>query len=161
MPDRAAELGSVVVIEAGDQDLDAIAVLHQSLFSPPWTRDDFAALMGQTGSVALLAVVPDDGRPVGLLLGRVISDEAELLTVGIARDWRRRGAAACLVRAFADRVAERGAVRIFLEVAEDNDAARHLYAAQGFREVGRRPGYYERPSARSTDALIMAKTMDR
>jgi ribosomal-protein-alanine N-acetyltransferase len=29
-----------------------------------------------------------------------------------------------------------------LEVGEDNTPARRLYARAGFREVGRRPGYY-------------------
>lgn len=161
MPDEAAQLDSVVVIEAGKQDLDAIAALHQSLFSPHWTRDDFAALMEQSGSVALLALLPEEARPAGFLLGRVISDEAEILTVGVARAWQRRGISTRLVSTFAGRVAERGATRIFLEVAEDNDAARRLYTAQRFCEVGRRPGYYERPSAPPVDALIMAKTMDR
>src|SRR5690606_11217727 len=138
-----------------------IATLHQSLFSPPWTRDDLAALMEQTGSAALLAVEPKDGRPVGFLLGRVVGDEAEILTLGVARDRRRRGTASCLVSAFVGRAAERGAARMFLEVAEDNHAARQLYASQGFGEAGRRPAYYERPSEPPADALIMAKTMDR
>jgi len=40
----------------------------------------------------------------------------------------------------------RGAARLFLEVAEDNFAARKLYAALGFGAVGRRAAYYERGS---------------
>ena len=38
---------------------------------------------------------------------------------------------------------------MFLEVAEDNAAARALYDALGFEEVGVRPGYYERPGGTS------------
>lgn len=165
MPDGAARSEAIAVVEAGKQDINAIAALHRDLFTPPWTEDDFAALMEQPGSVALLGIVPERVRPVGFLLGRVISDEAEILTIGVARDWQRRGIAAHLVRAFTGRAAGRGAVRAILEVAEDNDAARHLYAAQGFGEVGRRPRYYERRSASPVDALVMAKstakTMDR
>jgi len=37
-----------------------------------------------------------------------------------------------------------GARRVFLEVAEDNWAARRLYAALGFAPVGRRRNYYRR-----------------
>jgi ribosomal-protein-alanine N-acetyltransferase len=36
----------------------------------------------------------------------------------------------------------RGASELFLEVRENNRAARTLYSACGFIEVGRRPDYY-------------------
>ncbi len=42
------------------------------------------------------------------------------------------------------RLAALGIARIFLEVDEDNRAALRLYARAGFREVGRREGYYAR-----------------
>jgi ribosomal-protein-alanine N-acetyltransferase len=45
-----------------------------------------------------------------------------------------------------------GAARMLLEVAEDNAAARALYAAAGFAPAGRRPRYY--PDGR--DALLLA-----
>ena len=161
MPDEAARSRAVAVVEAGKQDLETIAAIHRDLFTPSWTKDDFAALMEQPGSVALIAILPQHDRPAGFLLGRVIHDEAEILTVGVARGWQRRGIAARLVTAFVQRAAESGAARVILEVAEDNDAARRLYVAQGFGEVGRRPGYYQRRSASPVDALIMAKTMNR
>jgi ribosomal-protein-alanine N-acetyltransferase len=37
----------------------------------------------------------------------------------------------------------RGASEVLLEVREDNDAARGLYASEGFTVLGRRRGYYE------------------
>lgn len=151
----------VSIVEASPQDADALARIHGDLFSPPWTRDDFAALLEQSGSAGLLAVVKRSEQPIGLLVGRVVADEAEILTLGVSRRWQRLGIAARLVKAFTWRVAERGATRVFLEVAADNIAARKLYLAEGFQEVGRRPGYYERSSAPPVDALVMSKTIDR
>ncbi|HEY0838393.1 MAG TPA: alanine acetyltransferase, partial [Azospirillum sp.] len=41
--------------------------------------------------------------------------------------------------------------------AEDNAAARALYAAAGFATVGRRPGYYKRPDGRVA-ALVLRRS---
>jgi len=37
---------------------------------------------------------------------------------------------------------------MFLEVAEDNEAAIHLYRSLGFQPIGRRPAYYRRADGR-------------
>ena len=60
--------------------------------------------------------------------------------------WRPRSARRC---AAAD-------VRVFLEVAEDNDAGSALYAERGLRPVGRRRRYYRRAGDVAVDALIMS-----
>ncbi len=58
------------------------------------------------------------------------------------------------------RAARRGdAKRIFLDVAEDNEAARALYHKLGFVEVGRRKRYYQRVGAEPVDALTLAWTL--
>jgi [ribosomal protein S18]-alanine N-acetyltransferase len=47
---------------------------------------------------------------------------------------------------------------LFLEVDETNVAAVTLYRKLGFREVAKRPSYYEGPSGR-TNALVMRLDM--
>ena len=44
--------------------------------------------------------------------------------------------------------------RLYLEVAEDNESARRLYATYEFVQVGRRDGYYRR-----RDGSVAALTM--
>jgi ribosomal-protein-alanine N-acetyltransferase len=85
-----------------------------------------------------------------------VADEAEILTLAVRPETRRRGIGARLVRAAAVRAADLGAERLLLEVAQDNVAARGLYARCGFIEVGRRRGYYARPGAAAADALTLA-----
>jgi len=51
-----------------------------------------------------------------------------------------------------DVLSGRGARQIYLEVRESNAPARRLYAAHGFREVGRRKEYYRRPVE---DAIVL------
>jgi ribosomal-protein-alanine N-acetyltransferase len=53
------------------------------------------------------------------------------------------------------RLAGVGLRAVFLEVDEDNAPARRLYARAGFREVGRRPGYY--PQGRAAKAALVLR----
>ncbi|MET0429646.1 MAG: ribosomal-protein-alanine acetyltransferase, partial [Microvirga sp.] len=53
-------------------------------------------------------------------------------------------------------LAPRGARIVFLEVEEGNAPALALYRRLGFREVGRREGYYARPDGTRAAALTMS-----
>ena len=48
---------------------------------------------------------------------------------------------------------------VFLEVDEDNEPARRLYQRAGFREVGRRPGYYQQGRDRAATALVLRRDL--
>lgn len=97
--------------------------------------------------------------PQGFALSRVIADEAELLTIATDPHHRRQGVGANLLAAVEADIAARGAVRQFLEVAVDNIAAQALYIRAGYRQTGRRAGYYARPGSDPVDALLMEKTL--
>ncbi len=135
---------SVAVISA-----ETLADLHAAAFAASWGAEAFAELLVQPGVV--VETVGD-----GFILIRVVADEAEILTLAVRPEARRRGLGARLVAAAAARAAALGAERLFLEVAQDNAAARGLYAGSGFAEVGRRRGYYARPGATAVDALTLA-----
>ena len=53
---------------------------------------------------------------------------------------------------------ERGCSVVTLEVRAGNEAAIELYKKMGFREVGRRKGYYRKGKE---DALLMDKELGR
>lgn len=126
-----------------------LAALHAEAFDAPWDSGAFENLLGQGG--VHLAEVPD-----GFILIRTAADEAEILTLAVRPAARRRGVGADLVALGAAEAAARGATRLFLEVADDNAAARALYARSGFVEAGRRPRYYARPDGSRRDALLLA-----
>ncbi len=96
---------------------------------------------------------------VGFVMGQIAADEAEILSIGVAKDWQRIGLAKRLVEAVERAVKRAGAKRLFLEVAADNVGAQGLYAAAGFKEVGRRKGYYARKGSASVDALVLSKNL--
>ena len=78
----------------------------------------------------------------GYVLGDIVLDEVELHRIGVAPGFRRAGHGRRLYRQFTTAARHRGAQRLFLEVREDNDPARRLYAAVGLQEIGIRPRYY-------------------
>ncbi|MEM1342501.1 MAG: GNAT family N-acetyltransferase, partial [Pseudomonadota bacterium] len=84
---------------------------------------------------------------------RLLPGEAEILTLAVQPEARRQGLGRLLVQELIAQAT--GAERVFLEVAESNQAARALYAACGFEEIGRRPGYYAYSDGGAEDALVM------
>lgn len=86
-----------------------------------------------------------DGSLAGILTGRVAADEFEILNLAVGRAWRRRGAATELVTEALARARSAGAKQVYLEVRASNDGALRLYFQMGFRECGRRAGYYRDP----------------
>lgn len=130
---------------------DRLAALHATAFTEaprPWSAAEFAGLLADPA--VLLAT-----DPAGFALGRVAGPEAELLTLAVAPDARRRGLGAALLARLCRAAADAGAEEMLLEVAEPNVAARALYARAGFAEVGRRPRYYTRTGCPGIDALVL------
>lgn len=126
-----------------------LAEIHATAFAAPWDAAALEALLDQAGVFVL-------EQPDGFILLRAVADEAEILTLAVRPESRRQGLGARLVREGATKAASHGARRLFLEVADDNTAARALYAGAGFVETGRRPGYYAHPDGGRRDALILA-----
>jgi ribosomal-protein-alanine N-acetyltransferase len=131
-----------------------MAALHAAAFpdARPWSAEEIAALLASPGCFAV-----DD--PAGFALGRAVLDEAELLTIAVAPEARRRGAGRRLLAAFERQAAAMGARTAHLEVAAGNIAARALYAGAGFAETGRRRGYY-RHAGVSDDAVLLTRRLD-
>lgn len=124
-----------------------LAALHATAFDPPWHAAAFVDLLGQAGVFAVES-------PDGFILMRAVAGEAEILALAVRPDARRGGQGTRLVAEGVAGASVRGADRVFLEVAEDNAAARALYAHTGFVEMGRRPRYYARPDGSRVDALL-------
>ncbi|WP_371156376.1 GNAT family N-acetyltransferase [Jannaschia sp. 2305UL9-9] len=131
-----------------------LAALHATAFdgASRWSEGAFEAAL--TDPRCFFSLHETQGRLTGFALGRVIADEAELLTLVVAIGDRRTGTGRHLVQAFEMAAAERGAQTVFLEVSAENAPARRLYERAGWRTVGQRSGYYE-----GVDALTMRKDL--
>ena len=142
---------------ATEDDLDALAQVHASAFQPGWDAEDIADLGSGPGVFAL--IVEADG-PIGMLLGRAVAGESEILTLAVDPAARRQGVAAALVAAACAAAKAAGAEEMFLEVAVDNIAALALYERAGFVRAGLRPAYYEREGGEPADAVVMRRDLN-
>lgn len=125
------------------------AALHVQSFPPAdrWGAVSFEKLLRQPGNFGFV-------HPAGgMVLLRVVADEAEILTIAVRPEARRLGVGRILLEAGLLAAQTLGAGAMFLEVAPSNRAARALYQRLGFVAAGRRRGYYPN----GDDALVLRR----
>ena len=129
-----------------------LATLHATAFdgAARWSTHAFVQALADPTCFLVLPDEPSDA----FALGRTVADEAEVMTLVVAPHRRQTGIGRDLLARFDALAVRRGAAAAFLEVAATNRAARALYARAGWREVGRRPGYYA-----GVDALTLRKDL--
>lgn len=146
----------VSILWAGTEYAGELERLHAPLFSPAWDAASFKLLLDHPGSTAFTARAGEPLETIGFVVGRLVADEAEILTLGVCKTWQRRGVGRRLAEAFSRAVRKAEARRLHLEVAATNVAALGLYKRLGFEEIGRRKGYYDRPGTPPDDAINLS-----
>jgi [ribosomal protein S18]-alanine N-acetyltransferase len=127
--------------EARAADAAAISAVHGRSFRRGWDEDEIRRLLLDRNVVAQRMTL--GAKLIGFILSRAAADEAEILSVAIAPGWKGRGLSRSLLDLHLRRLAGIGVRSVYLEVGESNTPARRLYRRAGFREVGRRQGYYD------------------
>lgn len=122
--------------------MPAVHAIEVAVFADPWSVRDFRECV--TSDTTFLVAETTEGV-AGYVVALDAADEGEILNLAVAPGGRRHGVGRALVNEVLAVLTERGVRHVYLEVRESNAAARALYAAHGFREVGRRAQYYRRP----------------
>ncbi|PIB25660.1 ribosomal-protein-alanine N-acetyltransferase [Amylibacter kogurei] len=133
-------------------DTARLAEIHAACFETPrpWSAVEFDALLAS--KAVFICQKPD-----GFIMGRIVADEAELLTIAVLPKAQRNGIGSQLMQAFETQVSDGNVGRVFLEVSAENAAAIALYHKFGFEQAGLRHGYYSTPERKKADALVMVK----
>jgi ribosomal-protein-alanine N-acetyltransferase len=129
------------IADARSADAAAIAALHGVSFRRGWGEDEILRLLLERNVVTQRMTA--GGKLIGFIMSRLAAGEAEILSVAIAPAWQGRGLSGQLLDLHLRRLAGLGIRAVYLEVGEYNAPACRLYRRAGFREVGRRHGYYE------------------
>jgi ribosomal-protein-alanine N-acetyltransferase len=143
--------------EASARDAAAIAALHGASFHRGWSEDEVERLLGERNVVTHRAAA--GSTLTGFLMSRLAADEAEILSVAVARTGQRRGLARRLLDLHLRRLAGLGCRAVFLEVDENNRAAIRLYERAGFRQISRRANYYPGAGAKAAAALVLRRDL--
>lgn len=145
-----------MIQQVGAESAASLAAIHARAFARPWSASDIAALLANANALAILSGGAD---AEGFAIAWVVAGEAELLTIAVVPETRRRGVGAGLLREICRLARARGAGVLHLEVAEDNTEARALYQKLGFMAAGRRQGYYVRENAETADAIVLSLSL--
>ena len=153
--------GEPALSEAASRDAIAIAVLHGASFRRGWSEEEVENLIADRQVCAHVCThrAMLGAGLTGFIMSRRASDEAEILSVAVARARRGRGLARDLLTLHLRRLAGLGVRTVFLEVDENNAPAIRLYGRAGFREVGRRPSYYPGDGGAASSALVLRRDL--
>jgi len=143
--------------EASPRDAAAIAALHGASFHRGWSEAEVERLLVERNVMTHRALL--GAALAGFIMSRRAADEAEILSVAVAKARRGRGLARDLLQLHLRRLAGDGVRAVFLEVDETNVPAIRLYRRAGFRDVGKRPNYYATTGAKPAAALVLRRDL--
>jgi len=145
----------------GPQAAEACAKIHAQSFAHPWPAAEFETLLAARDVVgeAVMAAAwwERRGGLAGFVLSRIVLDEAEILTIAVAPEHRRKGLGGALLGSHLATLTARGVKALFLEVEAGNTAALALYAAFDFHQVGERKAYYRKQAGPPATALLLRR----
>ena len=141
------------ITPARPSDAPDMAALHAQALPSGWPAADFAASCANANRIVLKA--EDSGGLLGFAVVQFAADEAEILSVAVAKEARRRGIGSAILAVCIGECEQRSIAHIYLDVAEGNAAALGLYGKFGFGVVARRPNYYQAGRSAPETALIM------
>lgn len=144
--------------KASAGDVADVVAMERACYSDPWPGTSFTALPANERVCFLVARETESQALLGFAIAWHVEDEGELANLAVAPEARRRGIGTALLQAVTSDALGRGTSQLYLEVRESNLAARQMYAAAGFEQVGRRTRYYRQPEE---DALILRRTLTR
>ena len=142
----------IEIKEMTKQHVCAIAELEIVCFSDPWSEKSISYELTNPLSDWLVAI--DGDTVAGYVGSQSVLDEADMMNIAVAPEYRRQGIADILISELIQRLTDRGVCMLTLEVRVSNTPAICLYEKLGFQTVGKRPNYYAHPKE---DALIMRK----
>lgn len=138
-----------------DEDFDEVAELEKSIFSIPWSKKSLmdAALTPEN----IYLVCREDDNLAGYCGMWGVLGEGNITNVAVSDKYRQQGVGFDMLSEMLKIGIEDKSIDVFfLEVRESNEAAKHLYEKLGFRSIGIRKNFYEKPVE---NALVMSKIM--
>ena len=139
----------IEIVRMNESHVAAVAELERLNFSAPW--DEASVRSELTNKLSLWLVALDADEVVGYVGSQTVLQEADMMNIAVADSHRRRGIARMLVL---ELIRQLDAYQLTLEVRASNAPAIALYETLGFRQVGLRKNYYQKPKE---NALILRK----
>ena len=134
-------------------DVAQVEAIEQEIFSVPWSEKSFIDACETKENVYI--VCKDNGKVLGYCGMWTVLGEGNITNMAVAKEYRRQGIAKLLMSEM-ERISieENGVDVFFLEVRKSNENAKKLYEKMGYKPIGTRKRFYEKPVE---DAIVMSK----
>jgi len=135
----------VKIESASTADLQALYKIERECFSSEaFSIEELSFLIKNPNSISLMAKIGEEiaGFIIGLIYNTKSEKIGHVLTLDVARKYRRKGVAIELMRKLEEKFRENDVKECFLEVRIDNEAAKRLYKKLGYREIACLKDYY-------------------
>ena len=129
----------------------ALATMHALCFEKAWNEKAFADLLCLPTCIGFI-------NDQSFVLFSVCESQAEILTLGVVPDARKKGVALSLLTYSIEELKNLGVKEIFLDVNVNNLPARKLYERADFQQISVRKNYYDENDQKS-DALVLKKVL--
>ena len=126
----------------------AAEILREAREAASWSEEALRETVKLPGVVALVS--EQNGAISGIVVGRQVLDEAEILNLAVTQGARRQGTGRALLGGILERFEGLHVSRVFLEVRESNAGAIAFYRGLGFQAIGTRRDYYHDPKESAT-----------
>ena len=149
---------TIILRQATVDDQPAIDRAEQEIFgADAWSTDTVLAELKHPLSWYLIAEEGDKFAGYAGLRSAGPRGQGDIQTLAVVHEFRGRGVGGKLLDGLLERARHDQLLEVFLEVRADNEVAQELYLSRGFREIARRPGYYQPDGV---DAVVMALDLD-
>ena len=119
------------VREMTTEDIDAVLIQEELIFSDPWPRSAFVDVIEEPNWAGLVA--ESDSRMVGYACFLIVDVEAHLANIAVVSEHRRKSVAKHLLERIFSVVLSRRCEFILLEVRPSNTEALAFYEKYGFQ----------------------------
>ncbi len=145
-----------------EQDIEQVAKIEKLVFSQPWSYQSIYESFIRPEYIFLVAIY--NQKVIGYVGLYTVLSEGDITNIAVLPEYRNKGIAKSLLnRLFAEAMQKAKSnispdnhitlsMQINLEVRESNSAAIHLYKSLGFKTVGVRKNFYDKPKE---NAILM------
>ena len=137
-------------------DIPVLVGMEKSIYpESPWSAAQFREELSGVPRTRKYIVAQNGTDIVGYAGIAIAGDVADIHTLTVVPEFRRRGIASEMLRNLEKWALEKNVVAVMLEMREGNAEAQPLYEKYGYRVISRRDNYY----APKIHALIMRKEL--
>ena len=137
-------------------DIPVLVGMEKSIYpESPWSAAQFREELSGVPRTRKYIIAQNGTDIVGYAGIAIAGDVADIHTLTVVPEFRRRGIASEMLRNLEQWALEKKVVAVMLEMREGNAEAQPLYEKYGYRVISRRDNYY----APKIHALIMRKEL--